>query len=140
MNKNFINPFKKSLVDFIKSLPLLLGTFLFISLFNSIVSKEFYLKVFNFNPFIDSVVGAVIGSLSFGTPITSYVIGGELLNNGVSLIAVTAFLVSWVTVGFLQFPAEEIMLGKRFAITRNVLSFVSSIIVALLTFLIWSIF
>ena len=31
-------------------------------------------------------------------------LGGELLDKGVSLVAVTAFLVSWVTVGSIQLP------------------------------------
>jgi hypothetical protein len=49
---------------------------------------------------------------------------------------VTAFLVAWVTVGIIQLPAEIMMLGKRFAITRNILSFIFSILVAIMTVLI----
>lgn len=56
-----------------------------------------------------------------------------MLNHGVSLIAVTSFIVAWVTVGFIQFPAEAMLLGKKFAIVRNVVAFVFSIIVALIT-------
>ncbi len=56
-----------------------------------------------------------------------------MLQAGVSLVAVTAFLVAWVTVGLVQFPAEAILLGRRFALRRNLLSFFFSILVALAT-------
>ena len=84
-------------------------------------------------PFVDSLIGAGIGSILAGNPVTSYIIGGELLTQGVSLAAVTAFLVAWVTVGLVQLPAESILLGKRFAITRNITSFVFAIIAAYTT-------
>ena len=81
----------------------------------------------------DTLIGTLIGSISAGNPITSYIIGGELLNKGVSLFAVTAFIVAWVTVGIIQYPAEADMLGKRFAILRNVFSFMLAILVAIVT-------
>jgi len=88
------------------------------------------------NIIFDSFIGSIIGSISAGTPIISYILGGEMLKQGISLIAVTAFLVAWVTVGFIQIPAESIILGKRFAILRNISAFVLSIIVAFATVLI----
>ena len=74
-----------------------------------------------------------IGSISAGNPITSYIFGGELLDQGINLLAVTAFLVAWVTVGLVQLPAESFLLGKRFAILRNAISFIFSIFVAIIT-------
>ncbi len=71
-----------------------------------------------------------MGSLFAGNPINSYIIGGELLKQGVGLVAVTAFLVSWITVGFVSLPGEIMFLGKKFAILRNVLAFLFSIIIA----------
>jgi hypothetical protein len=46
---------------------------------------------------------------------------------------VTAFIAAWVTVGVIQLPAEAAILGKRFALTRNALSFIFAIIVAIAT-------
>ena len=79
---------------------------------------------------IDALIGSSVGSVAAGNPITSYIIAGELLNKGVSLLAVTAFLLAWVTVGIVQFPAEAILLGKKFAIVRNASSFALSVLVA----------
>jgi hypothetical protein len=114
-----------------RAFPLILGTVLLVSLF-SLIPKYFFTTIFS-DTFLDPIIGAIIGSISAGNPVSSYIISGELLDNGVSLIAVTAFLLAWVTVGLVQLPAESFMLGKKFAITRNILSFIFSIIVALIT-------
>jgi len=83
----------------------------------------------------DGLVGAGIGSISIGNPLVSYVLGGELLDQGVSLMAVTALLVSWVTVGSIQLPAEIQTFGPRFALLRNGLSFLFALIIAFLVLL-----
>ena len=85
--------------------------------------------------FTDGLVGAGIGSVSIGNPLVSYVLGGELLDQGVSLMAVTALLVSWVTVGSIQLPAEIQIFGARFALLRNGLSFVFALIIAFVVLL-----
>lgn len=118
-----------------KALPLMLGTILLVSLMVALVPKEIYAGIFSQNAFFDSLLGSLVGSVSAGSPIVSYVIGGELLEVGVGLMAVTAFLVSWVTVGVVQFPAEAAILGKRFAFWRNLTAFFLSIFVSLFTVL-----
>ncbi len=85
--------------------------------------------------FTDGLIGAGIGSISIGNPLVSYVLGGELLDQGVSLMAVTALLVSWVTVGSIQLPAEIQTFGPRFALVRNGLSFLFAMIIAFLVLL-----
>lgn len=122
-----------------KALPLLLGTILLVSLF-SLIPKSFYASIFQKNAFLDSIIGTIVGSVSAGNPLSSYVLGGELLNQGIGLIAVTAFLVAWITVGIVQLPAEAMMLGKKFAISRNILSFIFAIIIGIVTFLILKLF
>ena len=44
----------------------------------------------------------------------------------------TAFIVSWVTVGVVQLPSGILMLGARFAIYRNVICFFGAIAIAFL--------
>lgn len=112
-------------------LPILLGVILLLGLFKTYVSVRTISSVFTGALFRDTIVGSVIGSISAGNPITSYIIGGELLKEGISLFAVTAFIVTWVTIGIVQFPAEAAILGKRFAFARNVLSFILAILVSI---------
>ncbi len=115
------------------SLPVLAGVVLLVGLANTAIPKTIYSTLFSKNVFLDLVIGSGLGSILAGNPITSYVLGGELFVQGVSLIAITAFLVAWVTVGLAQLPAEIISLGKKFAILRNIISFVFSIFVAIIT-------
>ena len=112
------------------SLPVLLGVVLLVGLTHTLIPKFLY---FSKNAVLDSIIGSGLGSVLAGNPLTSYVLGGELVKQGVSLVAVTSFLVAWVTVGLVQLPAEAIMLGKKFAILRNIFSFAFSIIVAITT-------
>ena len=73
------------------SFPMILGTILLVSLISVIVPRSFYTSVFSQNSLINSFVGSLIGSVSAGSPITSYIFGGEMLKQGVGLIAVTAY-------------------------------------------------
>lgn len=139
-NPKFKIAITKSAKSLYFALPLILGVIMLIALLNSVVSQDFYSKIFTKNILIDPFIGSGIGSILAGNPITSYVIGGELLKSGVSLIAITSFIVAWVTVGIVQFPAEAMLLGKKFAIIRNILSFIFSIIVAILTVAIFNLF
>jgi uncharacterized membrane protein YraQ (UPF0718 family) len=136
MNKKIKQAIKKSAKSLFNSSPLILGTILLVSLIYSLIPKSFYINVFSKNIFFDSIIGSLVGSISAGTPITSYIFGGEMLKQGVSLVAVTSFLVAWVTVGIIQLPAESSILGKKFALLRNISAFILSIIVAILTILI----
>jgi len=120
--------------------PLILGTILLVSLISILIPSSFYTAVFKGHFLLDSLIGSLIGSVSAGNSITSYILGGELLTQGVSLIAVTAFLVAWVTVGVVQLPAESAILGKRFAFLRNITAFFLSIVVAAITVLIFKLF
>ena len=131
--ESIIASFNKALKSFGVTLPVLLGVVLLLGLFKMYVSSELISSVFTGELLRDTALGSMIGSISAGNPITSYIIGGELLKEGVSLFAVTAFIAAWVTVGVIQLPAEAAILGKRFALTRNALSFIFAIIVAIAT-------
>jgi hypothetical protein len=123
---------RKTFRSFSQILPVLLGVLLLISLVNAAIPAETYAGLFTGNVLIDPVLGALFGSIAGGNPITSYIIGGELIAVHISLTAVTAFILSWVTVGLISLPAEMDILGKRFALARNLISFVFSIVIAVL--------
>jgi hypothetical protein len=112
----------------------MIGLLLLINLINIFIS-DYYSKIFTGNLILDPLIGAFAGSFSFGTPITSYILGGELLKNGVSLIAITAFIISWTTVGTMMIPLEATFLGKKFALVRNGLNFIFAIIISIITVL-----
>ncbi|MBE0550480.1 MAG: hypothetical protein IH627_23025 [Rubrivivax sp.] len=120
---------------FAQMLPILVGMLLLTSLLLAWLPRSGLQGWFGQQPVLDVLLGAAVGSVAMGHPLAGYILGGELLDAGVSLVAVTALIVSWVTVGVVQLPAEALVLGRRFALTRNLLCFVSAIAVAHLTVL-----
>lgn len=132
-SSNVANTLKRSGNQFATMLPILVGVVLLMGLFNTLVSGKILASIFSNNTILDTLCGACFGSIFTGNPVNSYVIGGELLRRGVSLFAVTALLITWVTVGLVQLPAEIAALGRRFAILRNALCFILSLPIAFLT-------
>jgi len=131
--KNHLELFLKSFKSMLSLLPLMISVILLIALVKEFITFKVISSFFQNNIMIDTLIGALSGSILAGNSLNSYVIGGELLTGGVSLFAVTAFIVTWVTVGFVQAPAEAAILGTKFTIWRNVLSFVLSMLVSVLT-------
>ena len=130
---SLISALRSSVKQSVNILPVLIGVVLCIGLFNTFVSEDALASVFSGNAALDTLWGACFGSILAGNPINSYVIGETLLSHGVSLFAVTALIVTWVTVGLVQLPAEIASLGYKFALLRNGLCFVLAIPVAILT-------
>jgi len=115
------------------SLPILFGVLIIVNFLNIFLEKN-YEKIFTDNAAINLLIGSLAGSLSFGIPITSYIVGGELLKKGLSLLVITAFIISWTTVGITMLPLEARFLGKKFAIVRNAINFIFSMLIAVLVF------
>jgi hypothetical protein len=130
LKHRFTASLKKTSSTFINLLPIILGMLLLTSLAISAFPDEISSGLFGGNDALDALIGATMGSIAAGHPLTSYILGGELLKSGVSLVAVTALISSWVTVGILQIPAEALMLGARFAAFRNLICFFGAIAVA----------
>jgi hypothetical protein len=130
MRDRIVASLKKTLRGFFALLPIVLGMLLLTSLAMSLFARQITGALFGHGVLVDTVVGALIGSVALGHPSASYILGGELLAAGVELGAVTALIVSWVTVGVVHLPAESLLLGRRFASLRNVIAFVSAIAIA----------
>ncbi|MGD8764605.1 MAG: NifB/NifX family molybdenum-iron cluster-binding protein [Desulfobacteraceae bacterium] len=128
-----VQALKSSIYQIVKLVPIFMAVILSIGLFITFISEEILSQIFSGNPALEMFWGAWFGSILAGNPINSYVIGGELLEYGVSLFAVTSFITAWVTVGLAQLPAEIAALGKKFALVRNAVAFVMSLVIAALT-------
>ena len=135
LTENILDSSKKTLRMLIRVLPNIFAVVLLSGLIMEFVPMNRLSEFLGGGLLTDGFVGAGIGSISIGNPLVSYVLGGELLEQGVSLMAVTALLVSWVTVGSIQLPAEIQTFGARFALLRNALSFLFAILIAVLMLL-----
>ena len=131
--EGFVSVMRNTGLSLLGMSPMLVGVVLLIGLADALIPKSAYSLVFSGNVITDPFIGSIIGSILAGNPITSYILGGEFLDAGISLVAVTSFIVAWVSVGLVQLPLEISVLGERFAITRNVTAFIFSIIVAVIT-------
>jgi uncharacterized membrane protein YraQ (UPF0718 family) len=129
----FLKVLQKSSLSFFSMAPLLLGIIGLVGLFQVLVTSAMIASLFQGNPFLDTLIGTLTGSVAAGNPIVSYLIGGELLDQGISLYAVSAFILSWVTLGLVQIPAEIEIFGSHFTLYRNILSFIFCMLVAGMT-------
>ena len=129
--------FKQALAGALKSLyaiaPMLFAVIGLVGLFQATVTPQMLHSFFNGAVLHDTLIGTVVGGVSVGQPFLSYIIGGELLKEGISLYAVTAFILAWVTLGVVQLPLEWTLFGSRFTIIRNLLSFIFALLIALIT-------
>ena len=116
---NIKDAFNKSLKGFLSMLPMLLAILLLLGIFDVYITKDILLSFFISNNFIDTITGTLLGGVLTGNPMISYILGGELTDAGVSLYAVTAFILSWVTIGLVQLPAEVEIFGLRFTFYRK---------------------
>ena len=114
-------------------LPMLLAILLLLGIFDVYITKDIMLSFFISNNFVDTITGTLLGGVLTGNPMISYILGGELTDAGVSLYAVTAFILSWVTIGLVQLPAEVEVFGLRFTFYRTLFTFITTILVSLCT-------
>ncbi|WP_292662517.1 permease [Nitratifractor sp.] len=134
--KSYRRELKKAAIGIIAILPMMLGIVGLVGIFRAFVSREMLAAVFTGNVVSDTLAGTVAGMIAVGQAIVSYILGGELLEQGISLYAVAAFVLSWVTLGVVQLPLEAEVLGLRFTILRNTLAFVFTILTAVAA--VWS--
>ena len=86
--------------------------------------------LFGHGAWSDALAAASVASIATGQPVVSYILAGELQKAGVELLALTAFITAWITVGVVSLPVEVQMLGLRFALWRNLVAFVFSLLIA----------
>lgn len=132
-NPSFTETLKKATMGFLVMTPMLFGVIGLVGIMQTYITPSMMASVFGNGVFIDTLIGTFAGAISSGNPTISYLIGGELLEEGTSLYAITAFILSWVTLGIVQLPAEAEILGFRFTLYRNILSFIATIIIAIAT-------
>jgi len=125
--------FKQAFAGTFKSLysilPMILAVIGLVGLFQTIVTPQMLHSLFSGVPLQDTLIATLVGGVSIGQPFFSYIIGGELLKEGISLYAVTAFILAWVTLGVVQLPLEWVIFGSRFTIVRNLLSFIFAFLI-----------
>jgi uncharacterized membrane protein YraQ (UPF0718 family) len=129
--QNIKKTFFQTLNWFKELIPMLFWIIVIVAMLKQAWVFENLAKYIN-NNFIWVILADVFGSISVGNTINSYIIADSFWSVSDYILVITAFLISWVTVGIIQIPAESYFFGKKFTITRNIISFVFAILGAYL--------
>jgi len=133
--KSIKEAFYKAIKGFTSMLPILFAIILLLGIFDTYITNEILISLFTSNKFYDTIIGTSMGAVLTGNPMISYILGGELTSAGVSLFAVTAFILSWVSLGIVQLPAEVEIFGLRFTFLRTLLTFIFIVLISFATVL-----
>ena len=88
--------------------------------------------------FLGILLSDIFGSVSAWNTINSYIIANSFWKIDNYILVITTFLIAWTTVWVIQLPAESYFFWKKFAIIRNILSFVFAIIWAYLVYFLYN--
>lgn len=84
------------------------------------------------NPLLATVVAALVGSITLIPAFVAFPLVGSMVDMGASIMPAVSFLTTLTMVGFVTFDLESKEFGKKFALSRNLLSFAFAIIIAIL--------
>jgi len=80
---------------------------------------------------LSTFISAAFGTITLIPAFIAFPLVGTLVDAGVSIVPTVAFLTTLTMVGIVTFPLENRSFGLKFTATRNLLSFVFSIVIAL---------
>lgn len=84
------------------------------------------------NTLFATVVAALAGSVTLIPAFVAFPLVGSFVKVGASIVPAVAFLTTLTMVGIVTFPLEKKEFGFKFALLRNVFSFVGAILIAAL--------
>ena len=123
---------KKAYKSFMNILPQMLGIMMLVGFSLSILSPEQISSLVGENSgYLGTFVAAVVGSISLLPGFVAFPLAAALKNNGAGYMQLAALISSLMMVGIITLPVEISYFGKKASITRNVLAFFFSIIVAI---------
>lgn len=78
------------------------------------------------------LVASLLGAVLYIPSLVSFPLAASLLESGASITAVAGFITTLTMIGVVTLPLEIKLLGKKFALLRNGISFIIAIIIALI--------
>jgi len=130
--KRFIGIMKKSSQGILYMFPMIIGILGLSSLLINYLNPDDIKHFFTGDRLMDTLSATFIGGLMLGNAVISYILGGELISAGVSMYAITAFLLAWVSIGYVQIPLEVSYFGKKFVLFRSLLAMIFTIVLSIL--------
>lgn len=129
--------FYQTFFGFKENVSIIIGVLLLISM---IKYSHFFVYLKNLkDDFFSVIIADMVWSISAWNPINSYIIASQIWNLQDKIIIISTFLIAWVTVGFVQIPAEIYFFWKKFALTRNLVSFIFAILASVMIYFLYKI-
>jgi uncharacterized membrane protein YraQ (UPF0718 family) len=129
----FFISLKKATLEFISLLPTILAVVGLVACFQVYITPQMLSNLFGHGTILDILDGTFLGAISSGNGAISYVVAEGLKTQGVSTYALIAFIMAWTTLSFTHIPAEASVFGVKFTALRNLLTFLSTMIIAYLS-------
>jgi uncharacterized membrane protein YraQ (UPF0718 family) len=85
------------------------------------------------NRFAGAFLASLFGSITLMPGFIAFPLCGILLEKGVSYMVLSAFSTTLMMVGVLTYPVEKAYFGARVTIVRNLLSFLTALVIAAAT-------
>ncbi|MBS4536462.1 permease [Clostridium sp. D2Q-14] len=79
-----------------------------------------------------TIISGLAGAITLIPAFVAFPLVGSLVTAGASIIPAAAFLTTLTMVGFVTFPLEKKEFGTKFALSRNLLSFIFALIIAMM--------
>lgn len=86
-----------------------------------------------YNMFISVIIASILGSITMMPGFITFPLCGILLKEGVTYMVISAFSTTLMMVGIVTYPIEKRYFGMRITLIRNALSFLTAIIIAVVT-------
>lgn len=83
------------------------------------------------NLFVSTIIAALVGSITLIPAFVAFPLVGSFVDIGASIVPAVAFLTTLTMVGVVTFPLEKQEFGLKFTLTRNLLSFLFAVGIAL---------
>ncbi|MGD9761550.1 MAG: permease [Candidatus Izemoplasmatales bacterium] len=121
---------KKALLN---SLPSLLGVLGIVGLILGLLPPETISKLIGSEAgFLSTIIASILGAVTLIPSLIAFPLAGSLLRAGATITTISVFVTTLVMVGFVTMPLEIKILGKKFALLRNGLSFIIAFIIAII--------
>jgi len=124
---------KNALKSLIGIMPYVIIIVLGIGLMQGFLSKEIISEFLGeASGLLGVFLAGLLGAILYMPALVSFPLTASLIDSGASIMVAAAFITTLTMVGFVTLPLEMKELGKKFAILRNLLSFVIALIIAIL--------
>jgi uncharacterized membrane protein YraQ (UPF0718 family) len=122
---------KKAWKAFENILPQFLGVIVLVGIMLAVFNAEFISKIIGSESgWYGTLISALVGSITLIPGFVAFPTAAMLLENGAGYMQIGAFVSTLMMVGVVTLPVEIKYFGKRLTLTRNILSFLFSFIVA----------